>query len=53
MFYQKDADSIFMGIYSGLPLLLVGSTLQAWMREPRDKSKNNRNFCPRWDAVHA
>jgi len=32
-FTKKMLIQFFMGIYSGLPLLLVGSTLQAWMRE--------------------
>ena len=32
-FTRKMLIQFFMGIYSGLPLVLVGGTLQAWMRE--------------------
>ncbi len=33
VFSRRMAVAFFMGFYSGLPLLLTGSLLQAWMRE--------------------
>ena len=32
-FKRNMLTQFFLGIYGGLPLLLIGSTLQAWMRE--------------------
>ncbi len=33
VFSRRMVVALFMGFYSGLPLLLTGSLLQAWMRE--------------------